>query len=114
MNEQERRKEIVQAEEAIRQLAIELARTTELGKQSEAARQSLVQATTALTQAHEVLRQAAENVSGVAGSAQDAVRRVEESTKLLADTQRRLSPLLWVIIILSACSLLVSVLRLVL
>ena len=114
MNEQDRRKEVLQAEETIRQLATELARTTELGKQSEAARQALAQATTALGQAHEELRRAAESTNALTKSARDAVQQVVESAKSLAGSQQRLSLLLWVAIALSAASLFVSMLRFIL
>jgi hypothetical protein len=50
-------------------------------------------------------------VNGVTNSAKEASQRVEESAKLLADAQRRLNLLLWVVIILSAASLLVNALR---
>jgi chromosome segregation ATPase len=62
MNEQERRQEILKAEEVIRQLAVELGRTKDAASLAEKARDALVQASTHLERARVSLDEATASV----------------------------------------------------
>jgi len=89
MNEQERRAEILRAEEAIRQLSAELAVATEARSQTEQARSALAAVTAELAGVRQSLDHAASQVSGVVGSAHESASAA--ATEALAAASERLN-----------------------
>jgi len=75
MTEPERRQEILKAEEAIRQLANELGRAKEAEQRADATRQSLLQATTAVSESKQLLDRAASHLSSTKKVCDDAMTK---------------------------------------
>ena len=91
MNEQERREEILKAEEAIRQLAAELGRAKDAAGTAEATRQSLAQASARLTDATKAIQMAQSEISKKGYDFDAAARRLESATKKLNDSPQELA-----------------------
>ncbi len=94
MNEQERRQEILQAEEVIRQLAREMARVSESATQAEEARRKLDEASAAMNQAKRALDEATKVVEASGNQSQAAVTAAsKEAVKALAEASEQLDRL---------------------
>ncbi len=91
MNEQDRRQEILKAEEVIRQLAAELGRAKDAAATAEATRQSLAQAGAALTGATEAIQTTQGEISKAGYDLDAAARRLEAATKNLNDGPQELA-----------------------
>lgn len=89
MNEQERRTEILKAEEAIRQLSVEMGLAADARAQAEEARAALAAVLAELAGLRASLDHAASQVSGVVRTAQDSVSAA--ATSALSSATERLN-----------------------
>jgi predicted translin family RNA/ssDNA-binding protein len=117
MNEEERRQEILKAEEAIRRLASEMAHASESAAQAEEARQGLEEASTAVNEAKEAVHKAARVVAAYSAKShaalttatdilQEAVQAVEGSTQRISKALDSLTSLVrWVLIFAAIAAL---------
>ena len=89
MNEQERRTEILKAEEAIRQLSVEMGLAADARAQAEETRAALATVLAELSELRASLDHAASQVSGVISTAQDSVSAA--ATSALSSATDRLN-----------------------
>ena len=91
MNEEEKKREIMQTEELIRQLAVEIARRTPLADQAEETRRSLEEASAAVAEAKKALEVATAAITASTDKLRAGTERLHAAAQTFEESPKKVA-----------------------